>query len=350
MEGILRRTLPDIRLEIFDGADMSAATLMYDGEAATPAKAPQKYLVLTDAATLDIYGHTWTARLTTLPIFSASIGQDEPLLILLSGSLISLLFFGVLWSFASTRARAEALARQMTKTLDQHATELLRSNAELERFAYVASHDLQEPLRAVAGCVQLLQQRYQGQLDSRADTLITHIVDGAIRMQTLINDLLAYSRIDSRGWRLELVDCSEVLRDVLVNLEVAIKESGAAVTHGALPTVMADRLQLAQMFQNLLSNAIKFRGEQPPDIHVGAEYSAGEWRFAVRDNGIGIESPYRERIFTIFQRLHTRREYPGTGIGLAICKKIVERHDGRIWVESESGKGSTFFFTIPDRR
>jgi signal transduction histidine kinase len=259
MEGILRRTLPDIRLEIFDGADMSPATLMYDGEAATPAKAPQKYLVLTDAATLDIYGHTWTARLTTLPIFSASIGQDEPLLILLSGSLISLLFFGVLWSFASTRARAEALARQMTKTLDQHATELLRSNAELERFAYVASHDLQEPLRAVAGCVQLLQQRYQGQLDSRADTLITHIVDGAIRMQTLINDLLAYSRIDSRGWRLELVD-------------------------------------------------------------------------------------------TIFQRLHTRREYPGTGIGLAICKKIVERHGGRIWVESESGKGSTFFFTIPDRR
>jgi signal transduction histidine kinase len=350
MEGILGRALPDIRLEIFDGIDMSADTLMYDSESAMSVKVQEKHVVLTDTATLDIYGHTWTARLTTLPIFSAAIGQDRPLLILLSGSLISLLFFGVLWSFANTRARAEALARQMTTTLDQHATALLRSNTELEQFAYVASHDLQEPLRAVTGCVQLLQQRYQGQLDSRADVLITHIVDGAIRMQTLINDLLAYSRIDSRGWRLELVDCAAVLRDVLVNLEVAIKESGAAVTHGALPTVMADRLQLAQIFQNLLSNALKFRGEQPPDIHVGVEYRAGEWRFAVRDNGIGIESPYRERIFTIFQRLHTRREYPGTGIGLAICKKIVERRGGRIWVESESGKGSTFFFTIPDRR
>jgi CHASE1-domain containing sensor protein len=259
MEGMLGRALPDIRLEIFDGIDLSADTLMYDSKSAMSAKVQEKHAVLTDTATLDIYGHTWTARLTTLPIFSAAIGQDRPLLILLSGSLISLLFFGALWSFANTRARAEALARQMTTTLDQHATALLRSNTELEQFAYVASHDLQEPLRAATGCVQLLQQRYQGQLDSRADVLITHIVDGAIRMQTLINDLLAYSRIDSRGWRLELVD-------------------------------------------------------------------------------------------TIFQRLHTRREYPGTGIGLAICKKIVERHGGRIWVESESGKGSTFFFTIPDRR
>jgi signal transduction histidine kinase len=350
MEGILGRALPDIRLEIFDGFGMSAGTLMYDSESTTSARAQAQHVVLTDTTNLYIYGQTWSARLTTLPVFSASIGQDRPVIILISGSLISLLFFGVLWSFASTRARAEALARDMTQTLDYHAQELARSNGELEQFAYVASHDLQEPLRAVAGCVQLLQQRYQGQLDSRADVLIAHAVDGAVRMQTLINDLLAFSRVDSRGQRFELVDCAAVLRDVLANLDVAIKESGAVVTHGALPTVMADRLQLVQVFQNLLSNAIKFRGEQSPDISVGAENSAGAWKFAVRDNGIGIELPYRERIFVIFQRLHTRREYPGTGIGLAICKKVVESHGGHIWVESELGKGSTFFFTIPDRR
>ena len=350
MEGILGRALPDIRLEIFDGAEMSAETLMYDSESATSVKAREKRLILTDTTNLDIYGHTWTARLTALLALSSPVSKDRPLIILMAGSLISLLCFGVLWSFASTRARAEALARGMTQTLDHHATELARSNAELEQFAYVASHDLQEPLRAVAGCVQLLQQRYQGQLDTRADVLITHAVDGAVRMQTLINDLLAYSRVDSPGRRFELVDCSAVLRGVLANLEVDIKESGAVVTHGALPTVMADPRQMAQLFQNLLGNAIKFRGEQPSEIQIGVEYSAGEWRFAVRDNGIGIESAYHERIFVIFQRLHTRREYPGTGIGLAICKKIVERHGGRIWVESETGKGSTFFFTIPDRR
>jgi signal transduction histidine kinase len=350
MEGILGRALPDIHLEIFDGDEMWAGSLMYDSQSAASVPTQAKGLVLTDTAHLSIYGHTWTARLTMLPVFSVSSGEDRPLIILVSGGLISLLFFGVLWSFASTQARAEALAREMTNTLDYHAQELARSNAELEQFAHVASHDLQEPLRAVAGCVQLLQQRYQGQLDSRADTLIAHAVDGAVRMHTLINDLLAYSRVNSRGRRFELVDCSAVLNDALAGFEVAIKESGAVVTHGALPTVMADRLQLAQLFQNLLSNAIKFRGEQPPNIHVGVEYSAAEWRFAVRDNGIGIESAYREQIFVIFQRLHTRRQYPGTGIGLAICKRIVERHGGRIWVESEPEKGSTFFFTIPDRR
>ena len=350
MEGILGRALPDIHLEIFDGDEMWAGSLMYDSQSAASVPTQAKGLVPTDTAHLSIYGHTWTARLTMLPVFSVSSGEDRPLIILVSGGLISLLFFGVLWSFASTQARAEALAREMTKTLDSHAQELARSNAELEQFAHVASHDLQEPLRAVAGCVQLLQQRYQGQLDSRADTLIAHAVDGVVRIHTLINDLLAYSRVNSRGRRFELVDCSAVLNDALAGFEVAIKESGVVVTHGTLPTVMADRLQLAQLFQNLLSNAIKFRGEQPPNIHVGVEYSAAEWRFAVRDNGIGIESAYREQIFVIFQRLHTRRQYPGTGIGLAICKRIVERHGGRTWVESEPEKGSTFFFTIPDRR
>ncbi len=228
--------------------------------------------------------------------------------------------------------------------------ELKRSNAELEQFAYVASHDLQEPLRAVAGMVQLLQQRYQGQLDERANLYIAHAVEGATRMQTLINDLLAFSRVDTRGRPFAPVNVAAALRPALANLAVAVRESRATITHDELPTVLADSGQLTQLFQNLIGNALKFRGDQPPAIHVGAERLADAWRFSVRDNGIGIEPQYAERIFVVFQRLHTRRAYPGTGIGLAICKKIVERHGGRIWVESEPGRGATFLFTIPHRR
>jgi hypothetical protein len=198
--------------------------------------------------------------------------------------------------------------------------------------------------------VQLLRQRYQGELDARADEFITHAVEGAARMQALINDLLAFSRVGPRGQPLQPTDASAILASVLANLTVAIRESHAVVTSDTLPTVMAAPTQITQLFQNLIGNGIKFRSERPPEIHVGAERSADEWVFSVRDNGIGIERQYFERIFGVFQRLHTRREYPGTGIGLAICKKIVERHGGRIWVESEPGQGSTFLFTIPDRR
>jgi PAS domain S-box-containing protein len=238
------------------------------------------------------------------------------------------------------RKRAE---NELQRTLD----ELRHSNAELEQFAYVASHDLQEPLRGIAGLVQLLQHRYQGQLDSRADEYIDHIVDGTQRMQTLINDLLAYSRIGRRGEPLQPTDVEVALKAALENLNAAILELGASITNESLPTVRADPTQLIQLFQNLIGNALKFKSESVPQIHVGVSDAGAFWQFSVQDNGIGIEPQYFERIFQVFQRLHTRREYKGTGIGLAICKKIIERHGGRIWVESEMGRGSTFYFTLP---
>ena len=228
--------------------------------------------------------------------------------------------------------------------------ELARSNAELEQFAYVATHDLQEPLRAVASCVQLLQKRYEGQLDERADEFITHAVDGTKRMQTLINDLLAYSRISTHAHVFESTNCEMVLHEALANLMVAIDESGAMVTRDAMPMVSGDATQLTQLFQNLIGNALKFRGERPPKIHIGAVRRNGDWRFSVADNGIGMEPQHFERVFLVFQRLHTRKQYQGTGIGLAICKKVVERHGGRIWAESDAGEGATFYFTIPETK
>jgi signal transduction histidine kinase len=247
------------------------------------------------------------------------------------------------------RRQSEQELIRLSGELQRKADELARSNRDLEQFASVASHDLQEPLRAVAGCVQILQKQYEGQLDERANELIALTVDGVGRMQTLINDLLSYSRVSTRGKAFEAADCQAALDVALVNLKAAVQEASAVVSHDALPVVRADPTQLMQLLLNLLSNAIKFRSTAPPIIHVGAKRQNGHWVVSVKDNGIGIEPKYSERVFAVFQRLHTRTEYPGTGIGLAICKKIVERHGGRIWVDSEPGKGSTFSFTIPDR-
>ncbi|MEZ2232889.1 PAS domain S-box protein [Microcoleus sp.] len=237
--------------------------------------------------------------------------------------------------------------KQVEQQMLQLTENLKRSNEELEQFAYVASHDLQEPLRAVTSYTQLLAQRYQGNLDAKADKYINHIVDGASRMQQLINDLLAYSRLGTRAQEFEIADCNAAVEQSLCNLQIAIAEKQAIITKDVMPTVMADEFQLVQLFQNLLGNAIKFCREEVPIIHITAIIQDDEWLFSVRDNGIGIDPEYADRIFIIFGRLHSRREYLGTGIGLAMCKRIVERHRGRIWVESWPEEGATFYFTIP---
>lgn len=225
--------------------------------------------------------------------------------------------------------------------------ELERSNAELEQFAYLASHDLQEPLRMVISFTQLLAHRYQGKLDDEADRIIGFAVDGAKRMEALIRDLLAYSRVTIKAKPMMSVNCDEVLKLTINNIQITIEETNTTIHTHPLPSLLADRSQLIQVFQNLLANAIKYRSDKPPEIEVGADAQKDCWVFYVKDNGIGIDSRHFDRIFAIFQRLHTRQEYPGTGIGLAICQKIIDRHGGKIWVESELGRGTTFYFTIP---
>lgn len=237
--------------------------------------------------------------------------------------------------------------KQAEDALKRTLADLTRSNADLEQFAYVASHDLQEPLRNVASCMQLLEKKYKGKLDTEADKLLWYAVDSVSRMKALILDLLAHSRISTRGRNVEPANCEEVLTQALRVLRASIEETDSVITHDPLPTVMADFTQLLQVVQNLIVNAMKFRGPEPPRIHVSAVRDGDEWVFSVKDNGIGIETRHLDRIFVIFQRLHKRSEYDGTGMGLAIVKKIVERHQGRIWVESEPGKGTTFYFTIP---
>jgi PAS domain S-box-containing protein len=237
--------------------------------------------------------------------------------------------------------------QEIRSALTRKAQELQRINHELQQFVYVASHDLREPLRTINGFCTLLKQNYQECLDSQADYWIGFITDGVQRMQSLIDDLLAYSRIDSRAKPPEMTDFNRVVDQVLESLQLLIEETDAEIACGPLPTLSAEPSQAIQLLQNLISNAIKYRSDEPPEIRISSEMREHEWVFAVRDNGIGIDPKHDERIFEVFKRLHSRDEYPGTGIGLAICRKIVGRHGGRIWVESESGAGATFYFTIP---
>jgi PAS domain S-box-containing protein len=264
-------------------------------------------------------------------LYNASVYRDE------AGEVIGV--------FAAARDITEQ--KKAEQLLKLKLEELARSNEELEQFAYVSSHDLQEPVRMIASYLQLLHRKYQGKLDEKADKYIYFAVDGASRMQNLINDLLEFSRVTTKAREFEPTDCKLLLDQVLFDLDVSIKENEASISYSTLPVVMADSIQLAQVFQNLISNAIKFRSDKAPEIEISAKKKADEWLFSVQDNGIGIDPKFSERIFEVFKRLHKKEEYPGTGIGLSICKKIVERHGGHIWVESEPGKGSTFYFTLP---
>jgi signal transduction histidine kinase len=282
--------------------------------------------------------------------------------------LLTVLGGGLLgWVFTITRTAIEdekrrvdllnELNSQMLEEIEQRkkteealkltTAKLTSSNADLQRFAYVASHDLQEPLRAVAGFVTLIASKHKGTLDEESEGWINHAVEGSTRMRNLINDLLAYARVESRGKPLELIDANKAFNQAKRDLSVLIEESNAELTSSDLPELMGDEGQLTQVFQNLIGNAIKFKSYEKPKVHVSATRKDDDWLFSVKDNGIGFEPEHVDRIFIIFQRLHGREEYKGTGIGLALCKKIIERHRGRIWAESEQGKGSTFYFTIP---
>jgi PAS domain S-box-containing protein len=237
--------------------------------------------------------------------------------------------------------------KRSEEEIKSYMAKLEQSNQALQHFAYIASHDLQEPLRTVSSFVQLIERRYKEKLDAVGIEYIAFVVDGARRMQALINDLLQYSRVETQGNPFEPTDMETIFSETIAGLQANIEENGVIISHDPLPKVPADPSQMIQLLQNLIGNALKFHSEKTPEIHVSAKLCEGEWLFSVKDNGIGIDEKFSERIFKIFQRLHTREEYPGTGIGLAVCKKIAERHGGRLWVESQDGMGSTFFFTIP---
>lgn len=237
--------------------------------------------------------------------------------------------------------------KRSEEDLKQKTQELTESNAELERFAYVAAHDLKGPLLAVEGFIQRLKRRHKDKLDSDAETIIGYAMDGINRMRTLINDLLAYARAGTKTDIFKLTRCDDIVKHAISNLQIEIDEKGAIVTYDHLPDIFTDETQMTQLFQNLIGNGIKFCKDETPRINISAKQKDNDWIFSVRDNGIGIDKKDAERIFDIFQRLHSSSQYQGTGIGLAICKKIVERHGGKIWVTSESGKGSTFSFSIP---
>ncbi|MFX1372558.1 MAG: ATP-binding protein [Promethearchaeota archaeon] len=257
---------------------------------------------------------------------------------------ISLIIIGIIVSLLSEHIAKEEIE------FNEIMNDLKRSNEDLQQFAYVASHDLQEPLRAIVSFSQLLEERYSDKINSNGAEFIHFIIDGAKKMNILIKDLLSYSRITTQAQPSKLTNLEEVLKEALFNLQEAIKESDAIITYDEMPILKVDKIQFIQLFQNLISNSIKFRKQESPKIHIGIKKINDKWLFSIKDNGIGIESKYFNKLFNIFYRLHTKEEYPGTGIGLPICKKIVQRYGGEIWVESEYGKGSTFYFTIAQEK
>ncbi|MCY7390791.1 MAG: PAS domain-containing protein, partial [Leptolyngbyaceae cyanobacterium CAN_BIN12] len=349
---------PTINASLSAPPDQAPTFKVYcDGKELTAAELPMQYAAAHGVEVIDMEVDVVQAdgKVVTLLECAAPLFNEQGQTIGCVGAFLDI----------SDRKRAAAALQRMneeleikvqerTVDLNQANEDLIRSNQELEQFAYVASHDLQEPLRAITGYTQLLVTNYQDGLDETGQQYAAYVIEGATRMQQLIHDLLLYSRIGTRDLVLAPTDCNAVLKRVLDNLQVAIAESNATLTHDPLPTITADKTQVTQLFQNLIGNAIKFRREDPPHIHLSATlqpsshlFPTASYLFTIQDNGIGIKPRYLDRIFEIFKRLHTRREFSGTGIGLAICKKIVDRHHGRIWAESDHGIGTTFYFTLP---
>ncbi|MEO5337171.1 MAG: CHASE domain-containing protein [Magnetospirillum sp. WYHS-4] len=357
MRGILGAGMTDLHFELYDGTTPSAETLLYDSDPGghrdfgDPEQRPE----FTQTSAIQHAGHAWTLHLYTQKGFVTAAEASQPLVVAMGGVLIDLLLFVIIASIARQQQRAEALALRMTAEL-RHSREeladkaeaLARSNVDLRQFAYVASHDLQTPLRTVTNYLQLLDKRYKDKLDDNAHEYIGFAVEGAKRMSALIRDLLEYSCIDGKGGDMNPVCLDDVTRQALDNLQTDIQEVGARVEAAPLPLVVGDDIQLVRLIQNLVGNALKYRHpDRSPVVRLDSRREGNKWVISIADNGIGIAPEYFERIFLIFQRLHTADEYEGTGIGLAVCRRIVERHGGRIWVDSLAGEGSTFRFTLP---
>lgn len=356
MQGVLEKEKRHVGIRLIDGEEV-----LYDEHVDSEADFDPDPL-FKRAVDMELYGRTWTFDIWSAKSFREASTDSQPFIILTGGIFIDSLLVLLFISISRASHKALGYANSMTHQLEakaeelktnqihlaERAEELEQSNAELEQFAYVASHDLQEPLRKVTSFCQMLRNEYGDKLDEDGEMYIEYAVDGAIRMKSLVTDLLSYSRVKTQGKKLEITDAANACEEAIANLDSAIEETDAQVIVGSLPKVAADNPQLVSLFQNLIGNAIKYHStERTPKVHVSMEEAANEFVFCVQDNGIGIEQRYFEKIFVIFRRLHAKNEYSGTGIGLAVCTRIVDRFGGRIWVESEAGKGSKFFFALP---
>ena len=354
MEGALEKDKRHVGIRLADGE-----AILYDENVSSEEDFDAEPL-FKRVIDVPLHGRTWTFDIWSAQSFRAASADSQPLTILLGGIFIDSLLIALFISISRTSQRALGYADSMTaqlqakteqlkaneKHLADRATQLETSNHELEQFAYVASHDLQEPLRKISSYGQLLREECGNEFSSEGHEYLDVVINGANRLKILVTDLLSFSRITSRGQELAPTSAANCLRDAIEHLELTIEECSALVTYDALPQVIADEGQLTQVLQNLISNALKYRSEAIPEIHIGGRDLGGQFEFRVEDNGIGIDPKFYDRIFEIFQRLHNRREYSGRGIGLAMCKRIIERFGGRIWLDSVPGEGSTFYFTI----
>ena len=340
MEGVLAKQKRHVGLRIADEQNVLYDELVASEEDFDPDPLLKRSLIVS------LYGRNWTFDIWSTKSFRTAAASDQPIVILIGGIIIDTLLIALFVSISRSSRNALVYADAMNSELQLKTDNLETSNRDLQQFAYLASHDLQEPLRMVSSYVQLLAKRYKGKLDADADDFIGYATEGATRMKTLIDGILTFSQVGDQGADFVSVNCEKLLDDTLATLQGNIDQANVVVTNDSLPTIRGNAVQLQQLFQNLIGNAIKFRGESPPRIHVAAERQGTAWLFAVSDNGIGMEPEETDRIFAIFQRLHTRAKYSGTGIGLALCRRIVENHGGSISVASKPGKGSTFSFTI----